>query len=101
MCDGVECTVRSGTGPARCGARVCPMDCCMMMETLVEDEWGYGDYFRAIDGYVAMEQTRLMASALHDQAHRRFHASAVFIFVPGMHSFCSSFRISNLPTSTG
>merc|ERR1719258_787822 len=33
----------------------------MMMETLVEDEWGYGDYFRAIDGYVAMEQTRLMA----------------------------------------
>lgn len=46
---------------ARCGARVCPMDCCMMMETLVEDEWGYGDYFRAIDGYVAMEQTRLMA----------------------------------------
>merc|ERR550514_1695477 len=41
----------------RCGARACPMDCCVMMENLVEDEWGFGDYFRAIDGYVAIEQS--------------------------------------------
>lgn len=45
----------------RCGARACPMDCCVMMEALVEDKWGFGDYFRAIDGYVAIEQTRVVA----------------------------------------
>merc|ERR1719321_1146932 len=46
---------------ARCGARACPMDCCVMMENLVEDKWGFGDYFRAIDGYVAIEQSRVVA----------------------------------------
>merc|ERR1719359_938454 len=48
------------------------MDCCVMMENLVEDDvfgktgwkttaWGFGNYFRAIDGYVAIEQTRIVA----------------------------------------
>merc|ERR1719487_555752 len=45
----------------RCGARACPMDCCVMMEHLVEDKWSFGDYFRAIDGYVSLEQSRVVA----------------------------------------
>ena len=34
-----------------------------MMEHLVEDKWSFGDYFRAIDGYVSLEQSRVVASA--------------------------------------
>lgn len=45
----------------RCYSRACPRACCTEFSDLHTDGAGFGDWFRTIDGYVALEQSRTVA----------------------------------------